>query len=162
MVFSFRRNQLWTGDGQQLLAKVKTGFSGRKSICAPDGTCMMQTVVRKENYLLLEPDGKTVAEARPKYARGEDPAVSGPPINRHPFRDQAVIIYQGENYLLSMEPGRVFRLYNQEKTPLLRILPQRWFRGWQVEGQEDLSPVFMCAVLAFSQYLEQENSFCAV
>lgn len=161
---------LFSGENQPL-ARVKSSFSGQeKTICTPDGTIVMRTMiralseseaygadVRSHEYVLLHEDGTTAATARPDYAKNSDPSETRWPVCRMPRVDHAAVFLRGQTYCLQFQNSQNYTLTDSAGVVCVQIYHRGLIGGWNVEAGEAFLPEELCGIFAFCRYLEQEN-----
>lgn len=160
----------------QPIVQLKGAFSGQeKTICTPDGTVLMRTMicslparseyggdVRSHEYVLTGADGARLAWASPDYAAGSDPSVTGWPVCRMPRVDHAAVRLHGKEYRLNFQNSQNYTLTDASGTVVLQIIHRGLMGGWNVETCEAFLPGELCGIFAFCRYLEQENEMMVV
>ncbi len=153
------------------LAQLKGAFSGQeKTVCTPDGTVVMRTMIRRaeqpvqhpvdvhsREYVLLHADGTQIAQARPDYAQGADLSAAGWPVCKMPEVDHASVHMHGEQYRLNFQNSQNYTLTDRSGGVMVQILHRGLAGGWNVDAGEDFSPEEICGLFVFCRYLEQEN-----
>lgn len=66
----------------------------------------------------------------------------------------ANIVVNGEEYLLTMHNSQNYSLINAHNSEVLRIMHKGIAGGWAVED--------ICGIFIFCRYIEQENEFLVV
>lgn len=159
---------LFSGENQPLM-RLKGAFSGQeKTICTPDGTIAMRTMirvfpqdgeyggdVRNHEYVLLNEDGTTAATARPEYVKESDP--TGWPVCRMPRVDHATVFLRGKEYCLIFQNSQNYTLTDSSNRMCVQIYHRGLMGGWNVEADDTFLPGELCGIFAFCRYLEQEN-----
>ncbi len=145
-----------------------------RRILSPDGGTVLTAVARNDGdpggegdvsgrtYALLDSAGAECAQARPRYAAGQDPARTGWPVNRMPRVDRARVTLGGVRYSLVMVNSQTYALLDSGGRAVLRIVHRGLTGGWGVEDQSGLRPEIVCGVFVFCRYIERENEFVAV
>ena len=108
-------------------------------------------------YLLLDASGSTVGFAVPECAPGEDPD----PLCRMPKIDRARLNLHGAEYELVMESPQRYVLLSEDAA-IVHITHRGLSGGWDIAAPAALSPADLCALFAFSRYIEKENEYLFV
>lgn len=159
-----------------MLANIKGALTGpEKKIFSADGRLLLQTNIRNldtsagktgdvrlRQYMLLDADGKEYAVARPDYAEGDDPAVTGWPLCRMPKVDHAQVIMGGNEYRLNMWNSQNYCLEKSTGEKVVQIFHRGLTGGWELEAADEITPEVICGIFVFCRYIEQENEFLAV
>ena len=119
MRYIMKAGILYNDDALAVLARVKSSLVGPlkkiddnkgQLLLEADIRCLDQIKsssgdVRNREYVLIDPEGKVVASARPGYAKGDEPDVVGWPICRMPRVDNAKLNINGTEYFLVLLPA---------------------------------------------------------
>ena len=74
----------------------------------------------------------------------------------------ANIVVNGEEYLLTMHNSQNYSLINAHNSEVLRIMHKGIAGGWAVEDICGFVPEIICGIFIFCRYIEQENEFLVV
>ena len=74
----------------------------------------------------------------------------------------ANIVVNGEEYLLTMHNSQNYSLINNANSEVLRIMHNGISKGWIVEDTCGFLPEIICGIFIFCRYIEQENEFLVV
>lgn len=118
--------------------------------------------VRNRCYLLTDSEGRTAAEARPAYAKEEDPDKQGWPLCRLPKVDHAEVLLQGRLLRLVMHSSQSYSLLDEKAAPILRITHKGISGGWTLQDDFGFTPDVLCGLFVFCRYLEQESELLIV
>lgn len=158
------------------LAKLKGIFIGpEKNVYLADGSLVLTITrkapapsekqgadVRSHVYVMCDTEGREIAEARPGYAEGDDPTVTGWPVNRMPRVDHAAVTLAGKTYTLVMQNSQNYTLETSDGAAVVQILHRGLVGGWNLTVNEDFPPEILCGLFAFCRYIEQENELLVV
>lgn len=111
MRYTIKASMLYEENRREPLIHMKGIFSGpEKHICLPNEERVLRTDIRNlpvpsgkrkdvrfREYVMLDPNGRTIASGKPDYAEGDDPAVVGWPICRMPRVDHATVTIEGNH-----------------------------------------------------------------
>lgn len=118
--------------------------------------------VRYRMYTLKNCDSTILMEARPDYAKDDNPDEIGWPICRAPKVDHANILIGKITYLLTMHNVQNYSLQDNNGTVVLQITHNGLLGGWTLNSTEYFSPQILCGIFIFCRYIEQENEFMIV
>lgn len=173
MKYLMKSGTLYDSGQEKRLACFSSGFLGTgKKVCAPDGALLSQTDVRiaadasappadvrSHEYVMLDAAGNPCMLARPDYAPGEDPSLTGWPVCRMPRVDRARLSFREKAYSLSMKDGRSYRLSDASGRVAVSISQRGLIGGWNITAADEFPPEAVCGIFAFCRYMEQENEF---
>ncbi len=158
--YYIRTGTLYREEDKRPAAVLKGAPAGPKRVFLPDGSLALRISHRGREYILWRPDGTEMAVASPAYALGEDP--HGQYAYRMPRMDRAYIRWEDREYILTLERGGHYRLWDSDRELLVRFTRRGWGFGWSVEAPDTFDQPLLCGVFAFCQYLGFENEFMAV
>ena len=176
MRYTLKAGMLYKEDRQAPLIHMKGVFSGpEKIIYLPNEEQVLRTDIRNlpvpsgkrkdvrfREYVMLDPNGRTIASGKPDYAEGDDPAVVGWPICRMPKVDHAAVTIDGKPYALVMHNSQNYGLKDPAGYTVVQIMHRGLCGGWNIDTDEAFSPGILCGIFAFCRYMEQENEFVVV
>lgn len=162
-------------ESEKKLAQIKNVFWGVKKIILSDSSTQYQTNidimdapaeksadVRYRTYKLKNDSGELLMDARPGYAKDDDPDVVGWPICRAPKVDHADIFIDGAAYLLVMHNSQNYALKDESGASVLQIRHKGICGGWTIDATKTFLPQVLCGLFVFCRYIEQENEFIVV
>ena len=173
MRYTVKSGVLYEEQSCQTLAKIKSSLTGPvKKIFRNSDEPVLKTDIRHLNtekydsgdvrcreYILINREDEMIAAARPGYAEGNDPAVTGWPICRMPKVDHAQITIKGEIYYLTMHNSQNYALKDSKGHEILRIMHKGITGGWSVEDDQGFTPEILWGLFIFCRYIQQENEF---
>ena len=176
MQFVIKAGVLYKSNSQTALAKIESVMIGsRKKIYKMTGELLSETSihyldeskattgdVRNREYILIDREGRLLGSARPGYAEGEDPDVTGWPICRMPGVDHANVTIGEEKYVLIMHNSQNYVLMDGNRFEVLRIIHKGITGGWILVDRYGFDPEILCGIFTFCRYIEQENEFLIV
>ena len=176
MRYIMKAGILYNDDALAVLARVKSSLVGPlkkiddnkgQLLLEADIRCLDQIKsssgdVRNREYVLIDPEGKVVASARPGYAKGDEPDVVGWPICRMPRVDNAKLNINGTEYFLAMHNSQNYAVTDNKNLEVLRIMHKGIAGGWVVEDDGRFAPEILCGIFVFCRYIEHENEFLIV
>lgn len=162
--------------GEKIMARLKSSVGGpEKSVFLADGTPILRTLIRNLNapaekagdvrfrqYVIFDEDGKECAVAKPDYAEGDDPEITGWPVCRLPKVDHAKFLYHGIEYTLSMKNSQNYSLKESSGKVVVEIFHRGLAGGWNIETGGFFTPEMLCGIFVFCRYMEHENEFLVV
>ncbi len=176
MKYLMKAGILYSENGAEELAKVKGTWMGaekqiflpdgtlvlRTDICRPDGSMAVDNGVCFSKYVMFDAAGTEAASASPDYSEEDNPEFVGWPVCRMPRVDHAVFVFQGKQFLLTMQNSQNYMLKDKGGNPILQILHRGLAGGWKFEDKLGLPPAVLCGIFIFCRYLEKENEFLVV
>lgn len=168
MKYTIRAGRLYSGDGDEILCRIKGIISEEKRVEDAAGwLCLSLRVLRNKEdksgdirfyrYVMLDPQGAEISSASPDYAHEEDPRKVGWPFGRLPRADRAIVRWKEQQYHLRMRDTCTYVMtdcFDQEAACLVH----RGIKGgWNVTAREVFSPAMVCGLFVFCRYLEREN-----
>ncbi len=157
-------------------AAIKSAVVGQgKRIFINNGTLALRTEiqqldapgqilgdVRSRKYVMVDPEGKTIAAATPEYAPGDNPSVTGWPVCRMPLVDRAEIQILGCPYMLIMLNHQSYALKDRDGHCIVQIMHRGLTGGWNIAADEHFTVEILCGIFAFCRYIERENELLIV
>lgn len=176
MRYQMKGGALYRQGEETPLAKIRGGVCGpEREIICPEGNIVLRTDIHVtesphrqwgnvhwREYVMYSEPKSLWACARPKYADGEDPSEGGWPICRMPRVNHALVTIENKPYELTMESSRSYCLQDQLGKTLVTVTHRGIAGGWDVDADEEFTPILLCGLFVFCRYLEQENEFLIV
>lgn len=174
--YTLRAGALYREDGDIPLARLKNVFPGNgKQIVSADGRLLLKAEIRGlaaggrqtgdvrcHAYVLLDPEGREEAEARPDYVPEQAPEREGWSPCHLPQVDRAQCQIHGRCYLLQIRDGRDYRLSDCRGQTAVQITHRGLAGGWDLKAEAVFSPALLCGMFAFCRYIERENELTIV
>ncbi len=158
------------------LAQIKSAFTGpERQILSADKDLLLRADIRNletppesrgdvrfRQYILRDAMGSERAVAKPDYAEGNDPAVTGWPIYRMPRVDHAQILMNDREYCLTMQNSQNYTLNDAMGKVVIQIRHRGLSGGWDIEAAAEMPPEIICGIFVFCRYIESENELVMV
>lgn len=174
MKYTMKSDRLYTGE--QVAARIEGTFiDPEKRVLSPEGRLLLRVDIRSleaprgrqgdvrfREYVMTDGENIPFAVAKPDYAEGDDPMVTGWPCCRMPRVDHAQVEIENVGYCLAMVNSENYLMKKQGGEKVLEISHRGLVGGWDIEAADELCAELICGIFIFCRYIERENEFLIV
>lgn len=175
MEYLLKSGILYAQNQSKPLARIKSCFcSPEKQILSEDNALLCRAQIQHrqgalegnaphcKEYVLEDPQGASLAVARPQYAQDAEIQPDGWSLCHMPRVDHATVTVQGSAYRLVMHNSQNYSLLAPDGAVAVQVLHRGVTGGWDIQDQCQHTPCFLCGLFAFCRYMERENEFPVV